>query len=372
MLSVLVISAWACAPSHAYDVERLAVTDVVAAWKQTDALFFESDSMVMHYFRPPGEDVRPSAAMGHVGAEWTIAYRGDKWLTERRFTEPVRTPDLYIPAEPMREVVNHNLILEWTQDNHRAVLDEFCEGRNIYSGFDYTLYMSLDAAHRITTSNGAGQRLGEIRRMNRYVADLDRPFLPAFLEQNKSHYRVAPSTERFDGRPLWLVEWPGMDRMWVDPERGCAVVRRSYAWAPGKPTRVEVRCSDYREAKPGLWLPFTEEVDLYANVSADDEKLWGEVVTKLRYSVRSVEFDSLSDDFFDVKLPAGTTVLDIPRDLEYRIAVDGDDDPFASPIGEALRELAKADSTNWLLILNGVILIALALFFVYGRTRRSI
>jgi hypothetical protein len=53
-----------------------------------------------------------------------------------------------------------------------------------------------------------------------------------------------------------VVERPGVDRLWLDPEIGFAPRRRQ--WYHGHPTirNIEYTLSDYREAAPKVWIPW--------------------------------------------------------------------------------------------------------------------
>jgi hypothetical protein len=88
--------------------------------------------------------------------------------------------------------------------------------------------------------------------------------LPEALDPAK--YRVAPGVEVVDGVRCRRVERPGRDRIWVDPARGFAVLRRVWE-TPAKADRAGSRfvfeLTDLREVAPGLWLPWVVQSTRY-------------------------------------------------------------------------------------------------------------
>jgi hypothetical protein len=268
-----------------------------------------------------------------------------------------------IPAAPTTEVVKERFLLEWDQANSSAILNQFEDGRNIYSGLYYTRNLSLDAPKYIAKANGAD--VAAMRAIPQIADWVALPYLPEFLQANRRQYKVLPRPEKIDGSLCWVVEWPGMDRFWVDPQRGWVIPRRQYCWGPGKPMRFEFRHRDYREVKPGLWLPYGQSEYHYASVVAEKEALWGQVTARCEYTVQSLAFDNVADSFFDVKLPPGTRVLDIARQFRYATSEKQGTDPFAAAIEQATRA-KRGILVPW--ALGGVTLVLVALL-VY-RIRR--
>jgi hypothetical protein len=202
--------------------------------ERSEKSFFESESFLIRYERVKTEDVTPSKASGgFLLAEWIFAHKGDKWFNQRRFTHPTKTKELLVEAKPNTLVAKGPVMLEWQQEFQSAYVSEFAKGGKIYQGLFYTRHLSLDAPKFIAKSNGAD--IAALRKMAVYSDDLPLPFLPDFLRENKANYRVLPTPQEVDQASCWLVEWPGMDRFWVDPKRGFAIPLRRYSWAPGEP-----------------------------------------------------------------------------------------------------------------------------------------
>jgi len=306
---------------------------IIDGIERTEKLFFESESFLIRYRRVKSEDVTPTRYSGApLRAEWVLARRGDKWFTQRRFTHPTEDtkPGVHTPAEPAVVLTREGALLEWDQSARQASVDGLKQGGSLWINWHYTNNLSLSVFKYITQSTGANP-------VTIASDDLKRPFLPDFLRNNVARYRVKPEPEEIDGVRCWLVEWPDMDRFWVDPQHGFAIRRRAYCWGPGKPLHTGVLNRDYREAKPGLWLPYLQIVDRYADINAEDKAVWGKLACRTEMQLDSIEFDRLSDDFFAIRLPPGTIVFDVVRKLHYRVADPNGGDPFGEPVLEALQ-----------------------------------
>jgi hypothetical protein len=350
---------------------------IVEGMDRAEKLFFENRSLLIRYERNKAKDVTPTAVSGgFLLAEWSLAYKGNKWFAERRFTKPSRTAELWVPAEPKTVVVKDGTLLDWSQYGKQASINRFDLGGNIYAGLFYTTNLALDAPRYIAQSNGAD--IAKVRES--HADDAELPFLPSFLRENKRYYRILPTPAEVDGATCWIVEWPDMDRIWVDPERGFAIPRREYHWGRGKPLKYAHRNSDYREVKPGLWLPFSQSVDRYASIVAEKQSLWGKVASTCDYRLIAVEFDKVPDSLFEVKLPPGTRVLDGARVFAYKVSGNQDTDPFTADIEEARKELGRSASgknparaaNRWrtLVLANAGVLVAALLGWLYFRRLR--
>lgn len=368
-------AALALSSRHAFgvDIAQPTLDDVINGIRASEQLLFESGSLFLKYERTASKTVTPTSYSGGLlPAEWQLAYKGGKWFSERRFTEPTekRTDQVWIPAQPTTQVVKDETALEWMQFAKSAAINRLKAGPNIYAGLLYTRNLHFDAPRYIARSNGAD--IASVRKQ--YADEVDLPFLPAFLEDNKARYRVAPVKEDFDGKSCWVVEWPGMDRIWIDPARGFAVPRREYTWGQGKPLRYAIRNHDYREVKPGLWLPFREVEDRYASIISEKESVWGKIAATTEYHLIEVEFNNVPESLFEVRLPPGTQVADMIRDFRYTVSGQNDTDPFTAEIEKARREGAgivppKRTRLWMILAANALVAVAIVSFWALRRIR---
>lgn len=358
----LVVIAWLVlfylVQSSANAQSKPTLDEIIAAWEQTEKLLFESDSFLLTYERTQSKDIIPSLMSGGLlNAKWTIANRGSQWYVERSFTNPKTSPE----PKPTIYIVRKGFILEWTDYNHRAVIDHFGLGRNIYNGLDYFRNSFLDAPKYIARTVGAEERIDEIRKQWRLYTAY--PYLPGFLRENKSRYRILPETEEIEGVTCWVVEWPGMDRMWIDPMRGFSIPRREYHWGPDLPLKYDIRNRDLKEVKSGLWLPTKQIEYRYADIEAENKSIWGKITCQSEYVLNSIAFDTLTDAFFEKALPDGTFVYDVTRDMQYNVSDRDTSDPFTMPIAEGQQLLRQP--TNWFFIANICVVIVLIVMLCF-------
>jgi hypothetical protein len=373
----LLFVGWGPGRSHAQQPPTL--SEVIQGLEQAEKLFFDHTSLYLRYERTNCQDVIPTTYSGGLlPAVWTLAYRGDKWFLERRFTQAMerpaevvpgkpKKPRMVIPTEPKTNAVRGRVMLNWDQDGKFAAILHFDQNAsgNIYAGLLYPRNLSLDAPRYVALSEGLDVKA--VRK--KFPDDAGLPFLPEYLRQNKGQYRVRTVPEMVDGMRCWVVEWPGMDRFWVAPDRGFAVPRRQYCWGPGQALRYEFAHRDYREVKPGLWVPFTQLETKYASVLAEKEALWGQVAARAEYQLHAVEFDKVPEALFDVKLPVGTKVIDTVRHLRYTVSDEAE--PLGPAIVVAKEELRRASLRHWGLVAGGTALVLVlgGAIVVYARRR---
>ncbi|QDU36700.1 hypothetical protein Mal4_09880 [Maioricimonas rarisocia] len=348
--------------------------EVIAALEERERLFFESGELKLDYERVESDDVvRSRASGGYLAARWTLARREDKWFLEQEFTQPGKQEEMTVPAKPRTQVYRDQRQVEWRQGVKSAFINEFGLGGNMYTGLEYTDFLGFDVPQRIAASGGAD--IQEVRETHRgYV---DHPFLPEFLKENRSHYRVDPQPREVNGVQCWAIVWEGMDEILLDPELNFALRRRAVHWGPGEPMRYEVVCEDFDEAKPGLWLPQSIQVDTYASISAEDESLWGKVTNESTYQLHSAEFEDVPEDLFDLELPEGTRVVDVPRGVRYTVSA-ATASPFSAPAATEQvqklpdpqeRPLEAEPQQNLTLYAIGGLLAALAVVVLLRRVR---
>lgn len=309
---------------------------ILEAMQRAEGRFFGNGSMLVKYERVRVTNMLPSS--GEMPVEMTVAYRGSKWFVQKRFTHPSKTAKLWVPAKPKTQVMRDGFLLDWNESGDLAGVHYFGVGGNIYYGLLYTRNLFLDAPKYISKCGGAD--LNAVR--NNYPDWAALPYFPEFFLQNKAQYRILSKPELVSGVNCWIVEWPGMDRFWVDPSRDLAVVRRAYCWGPSKPLRFDVTHADYREVKPGFWLPCSTIEDQYADIRVGyvKESDWGKVGSRIEYKVTSLTLDNLDDSFFDIRLPPNTKVFDRVRQIDYRTSEDNAD-PFGDAFVEALAQMRR-------------------------------
>ena len=107
------------------------------------------------------------------------------------------------------------------------------------------------------------------------------------------------------GEPCVVVERTGRDRVWLAERKGLVVVRREWRWAEGGPLKRRIENQDFREAAPGVWLPWRGRMIVYGHPTTRPGRRVGELTAV----VRAVE-TAIADDAFEPQFPRGTRVLD--------------------------------------------------------------
>ena len=352
------------------------VGDIIGGIKASENNFFQLDSFLVNCGRKKSENITPSRyGGGYINVAFIVAKSGDQWFTSKAFTEVGQkgpsgdntVRGVWTPLEPEISVLKKDILLEWVQYGERASVDRFADSHNVHQCFDYFRHIGWNVSRRIVETDGGNyDAVLKIPALNDY---LDHPFLPEFLEKNKSRYVVHPDREDVDGFLCWVVEYPGMDRLWIDVDHGYAVRKRIYHWGPGKPRKFAVLNQDWKEVTPGLWLPHKQIVDKYASIVSEDSKIWDQVTARMHYEVEEILIDNVPDSLFEVSLPVGTRVIDLVRGTQYTI-YDPSTDPFAGPIELASRA-NRFVIFRAITIIIGSILIIVAVWRMLSRMEKK-
>ena len=360
------------------------VTEVVTAIQEMERFLFKDAPFHVDYSRNKCEEAtRSRYSGGYLNVRFALAHRGKKWYSLKQFLvvgeenehgSNIVTLDngqkISVPLEPKIIVTKENTHLEWKPyGRHSIVLQHLAsDGNNVFQNLDYLRHVGLNPAKHIANTMGADiTRLSNIEWLK---DDLDHPFLPDFIEQNSSKYKVLSTQENVDDFPCWILEYPGMDKIWVDAERGFAVRKRVYHWGPGQPRKFGIHNLDFKEVKPGLWLPEKQIIEKYASIKSENKNIWDQVTSRLYYQLDRVDFDeNVPDALFSITPSPGTYVMDMIRGVEYTVT-DPNQDPFAGPI-----ELARGVN-RWIMfraitIIIGSILIFIAVWRMLSRMERK-
>lgn len=84
---------------------------------------------------------------------------------------------------------------------------------------------------------------------------LKEPFVLREVARCELYSVVRPALEEVDGRWCHVLELPGLDRLWLDADRGCALLRRETHSRRGGPLVTRYELTGHRVAAPGVWLP---------------------------------------------------------------------------------------------------------------------
>jgi len=358
----------------ANEVSPPTINAIVAGVKSSENSFLQLNSFLINCERKKTETIAPSRfSGGYINVAFIVAKSGSRWFTSKAFTEVGQknheghniVRGVFTPLEPDILLLKNHLSLEWDQSSVHAIVDHFTDGHfNLHGRFDYFRHIGWNMSRYLVES--------ENKSYDTILKDfedlLDHPFLPEFLEQNREKYVVHPNTEDVDGFRCWVVEYPGMDKMWIDVEHGFAVRKRIYHFGEGKPRKFAIRNQEWKEVAPDLWLPHKQTVDKYVSILPEDPKIWDQVTARMYYEVNEILINSVPDELFDVILPVGTHVVDIARDARYTIW-DPNVDPFAGPIEQALK-VNRHVKYRALGIIIGSIIIFIAVWQILSRMEK--
>ncbi|HTU94141.1 MAG TPA: hypothetical protein VMF69_28945 [Gemmataceae bacterium] len=118
--------------------------------------------------------------------------------------------------------------------------------------------------------------------------------LPAALSAvaKSAAYQARLRLEQVNGRWCHVLECPGRDQLWLDVERGCAIVVRQISY-PEQARVHRVEFSNFREVLPGMWAPFALRNIHYER--APDGSL-GKAVLDANLTVLRVRLNEQVDD----------------------------------------------------------------------------
>lgn len=338
---------------------------IINGISKSQSILFNGDPFVVRAQRTKSEVVTPSRfGGGYLNVEFLVAFRDGQFLCHKHFLPDetdLESKGLYTPKKPTAFSAKDGVLFEWQKSGPSASVRSSKYTGDMFQCLDYFRHCGIDVAQRIVESNGLNY--DSFRGRKDYTDELQHPFLPWFLQKNRAKYSVNPVQEEVDGSMCWVVEYPQMDKFWVDSEHGFAIRRRVYNHAPGKPRKFEIWNKDLQEVKPGLWLPTTQIVDKYASIVSEDRKIWDKVASRLYYSVSEISVGSAPDAVFDLGITEGLIIDDSIRGIEYRVSKNAND-PFGNIMYDARQALHKNKTNRYLLTL-GSILIFTAIYFAF-------
>jgi len=355
--------------------------NILLGIKNAEAAFFLNNTFLINAERVKCEEITPSRySGGYFNTEFIVAKKGAMWFTSKAFTQIgeknkdgyniIKSPDeteVYVPLEPEINILKNRIKFEWNKGNISASVREFTDGGNMHQSTDYFRYIGWDVSSHIVESGGGDYKAA---KNEEWLKDyLDHPFLPEFLETNLSKYSVNPVQGDVDGFPCWVVEYPGMDKFWVDSEHGYAIRKRIYHWGPGQARKFAIHNMDFREVKPGIWLPYRQIVDKYASIVSEQKDIWDKVASRLHYEVREILFDEeLPETCFEPDLKEGLHILDAVRNIRYTITDPNSAVPFEGSIDQGIKVNQYVKYRAFFIIV-GSALIMIAVGLIYRKKK---
>jgi hypothetical protein len=123
-------------------------------------------------------------------------------------------------------------------------------------------------------------------------------------------YRLRSSREMIGTSNCLVLENPGRDKIWLDPDRGHALVQRIWNWEKDGTPMMCYRNSDFKEVAAGLWLPRIAQRDAYTHPSSRHA---GKVQFTTTAEVTSFAINNVQDSLFQFHPAVGSMAVDFTR-----------------------------------------------------------
>jgi hypothetical protein len=339
----------AAAPAAAARGGTPTVDELTAAIRRNREVFFGQKSYKFRY--DLSSEIREGGTFAYKSFEVTNIRRGSDLHTSVHYPRGALRGEEE-RSEHTRELIYH----KGAAIDHQGVLTMISPRifTQHFNHHHYTDYQHLDAYKDLPETSGKVTPF-----------EISQPFLPETVEKSPKSYRVREAPEEVDGASCWVLERPGVDAIWVDPEG--LIRQRLLYWGKGQPRSVLTRSLDYKQVLPGLKLPMKLVVDHYANPSIDPKELWDKVTYELTIRLEDCEFNGVKDDDFVYKPPVGSIVNDYFRRVQYRVPTEGEK-PFEVALSVA--ELEQTPRSYYLILANGL-LFGLILTVVMARRVRE-
>ena len=134
-------------------------------------------------------------------------------------------------------------------------------------------------------------------------------------------YRVLPETEEVNGAPCHVVVAEGFDKLWVDPELGCAVRKRDRYFSPETPYLVMRETHSDFVQSGGVWVPKTVVEHIFCPLS-NPKEYWNKQYLEITLRVSEIAINGVTDDDFKLLLPPGSFVDDWTTGRLYEVPGD--------------------------------------------------
>jgi len=171
-------------------------------------------------------------------------------------------------------------------------------------------------------------------------------------------YKIVESATAEGAAQYIVLERQGLDKLWLDREHGCAVVRREWRWGAGKPLRARIQNADFREGPAGVWLPRDIRTELFCTPETGPDTL----CLTVNVSVEKIEMAPNKD-----YLPSyhGLLVTYAPNYISFIV-------PRLNPISEpgtlANREPILVRPAMYIMIFGGlIVIIAIVCLVIFHR-----
>ncbi len=184
-------------------------------------------------------------------------------------------------------------------------------------------------------------------------------WFPEILTEFRRETRIRPRLEKVGDSWCHVVEWLEGLTFWIDHEHGYLPVKMVGEDAGG--IHIMVLNTKLSEARPGLWLPKRQEVQIYTR----DEKTKTNLLTRKDFTrLLKIEFNHLDDSFFHLPINDQeiVNVADTVRKMQYFKYPKGKD-PMDTAVAQIMDGVESGHTRTWLLA-NGIVVGMIGLFYL--------
>jgi hypothetical protein len=186
----------------------------------------------------------------------------------------------------------------------------------------------------------------------------------------KAKYRVHDTQESVDGAICYVLEAPGVDKMWLAPSEGYGLRKREMTYGPETPLKLRITNRKWREVSSGIWLPYESVRDDLGR--PDDPDYHGRVIVRSTLTMKQLRVNrDLPAGMFRLQFPIGTRVQDELKGIVYRVSAPGInhiDESISRE--EALRSEGLREETRLVILLLVVGTAGIVAWLSYLRWRR--
>jgi hypothetical protein len=163
---------------------------------------------------------------------------------------------------------------------------------------------------------------------------------------SEKHSVVRPLLEQIDGHWCHVLEYPGRDRLWIDVDRGCALMARESYSEINDALVQRMELSDHTEVAAGIWLPSklrNIQFDYLAH-NVDDRM---RIIRNAMHTAYDITVNDVNDAVFEFHPAPGS----LKRDNAELIPIDGSGEEHLRSIVEWIQRnpppSLKKNAASW-------------------------
>lgn len=189
---------------------------------------------------------------------------------------------------------------------------------------------------------------------------------------NNGEYRVVANYERIGDHNCVALEYPGRDKLWLDVDRGYALVQREWNWNGTTALMVRYRNSDFQQEMETLWLPRRVVKESFARPTGEAQAAAQRTRIDTCIADR-IEVNSVDAALFSISFPPDTAVHDasrLPKSdkghpvVEYQVGATPEETQQRLDGALANAKGRNSSTSTLLIVLNIVVLIALVALII--------